>query len=164
MKSRLFDYLHKPAKSTSDTKPSDHLKKTERGNVVKPKKDSKTVVSVKTGIKRRHSEVSHEPAKKPAGILKRKSCIPSIESCGDDKTLNSCIDNNTERPLDDNVFLSTNYTNKAIPVAMVTPGTAAVTPSTARNVRFMSPERSKSDGEQFRKTPLKPTEMRYDKN
>ena len=87
VKSRLFDYLHKPAtKSTSVTasKSNDELNKVERRNIVKPKRETKPVVSVKSGVKRRHSEVHAAPAppksKKLAGILKRKSCIPSIDS------------------------------------------------------------------------------------
>ena len=61
--------------------------------------------------------------------------------------------------MDDHVFWSANYINKDIPVAMVTPGTAAVTPG--RSVRFVSPdERSKAAGEKFRKTPLRSSEMR----
>ena len=122
---------------------------------MKPKKDTKSVVSVKSGLKRRHSELGHAPPKKPAGILKRKSCIPSIESCGDNETdqLNHVLDRNTGSKGDD-VFLSTNYTKKDIPVAMVTPGTA-------RSVRFISPEESlEGNGPKLRKTPVKPAEMR----
>ena len=112
VKSRLFDYLHKPAtkstgvsvsksneefhkpasKSTSVTvsKSNEELKKVERHIIVKPKRETKPVVSVKSGVKRRHSEVHMAPAppksKKLAGILKRKSCIPSIDSNKGDET------------------------------------------------------------------------------
>ena len=137
-------------KPSENTKPK-HDTKHDAKNI---RKDSKPVVSVKSGLKRRHSEVSRAPAKKPAGILKRKSCIPSIDRICDNDGNNSAknIADNADTQ-DDDVFLSgTQF--KDIPVAMVTPGTA-------RSVRFISPDdRADDQKATLRKTPLKPSEMR----
>ena len=164
VKSRLFDYLNKPGKpqtvahrrETLSKKPSENTKPKHntKQDAKTMKKDSKPVVSVKSGLKRRHSEVASVPAKKPAGILKRKSCIPSIDRICDNDADNVArnIDCNTEEQSDD-VFMSGTQ-SKDIPVAMVTPGTA-------RSVRFTSPANRRDDNKTtLRKTPLKPSEMR----
>lgn len=167
VKSRLFDYLHKPSKPPTVRQPSETRSRKPSENTIKPKqdtkhdakntrKDSKPVVSMKSGLKRRHSEVPNVPAKKPAGILKRKSCIPSIDRICDNDTNNTCTTKNIEDNVDtqdDDVFVSGTQ-SKDIPVAMVTPGTA-------RSVRFISPDDRADDHKAtLRKTPLKPSEMR----
>ena len=166
VKSRLFDYLHKPGKTltvrqpseTAVRKPSENTKPKQntKRDAVKPTNNPKPAVSVKSGLKRRHSEISYVPPKKPAGILKRKSCIPSIEkNCDNEANLatSDIGDNAGAQGDEDDVFMSeANF--KDIPVAMVTP-------STARSVRFISPD-DRVDGHKakLRKTPLKPNEMR----